>query len=299
MNINNYECDGQISIEDFLASDNQEVKHLLHSGQVVFEAFKGDVERHVVTDEHWYIEHLKTYGNRTMVRGAYGVVLDSTIGNRVFFEKEKAEEIAEIYLQNHEVIRASEINPVETVAYSYKATATGQRMLAFYSVLDNKMVYVKGFTTFEHKNVKSDIVAATNGGRLLRNAEIQNYISGRMEERQKRTEVTQDRVIQELAAIAFSKITDYAAVKDDMVKIKDTNELTENQIRAISGIKEGKFGIELKLNDKEKALELLGRHLGMWNDKLDIKTPAIDDSMKEMEAYFEQRKASGSGPPVE
>ena len=81
MNINNYECDGQISIEDFLASDNQEVKHLLHSGQVVFEAFKGDVERHVVTDEHWYIEHLKTYGNRTMVRGAYGVVLDSTIGN--------------------------------------------------------------------------------------------------------------------------------------------------------------------------------------------------------------------------
>lgn len=150
-----------------------------------------------------------------------------------------------------------------------------------------------------YKNVKSDIVAATNGGRLLRNAEIQNYISGRMEERQKRTEVTQDRVIQELAAIAFSKITDYAAVKDDMVKIKDTNELTENQIRAISGIKEGEFGIELKLNDKEKALELLGRHLGMWNDKLDIKTPAIDDSMKEMEAYFEQRKASGSGPPVE
>ena len=150
-----------------------------------------------------------------------------------------------------------------------------------------------------YKNVTSDIVAATNGGRLLRNAEIQNYISGRMEERQKRTEVTQDRVIQELAAIAFSKITDYAAVKDDLVKIKDTNELTENQIRAISGIKEGKFGIELKLNDKEKALELLGRHLGMWNDKLDIKTPAIDDSMKEMEAYFEQRKASGSGPPVE
>ena len=55
----------------------------------------------------------------------------------------------------------------------------------------------------------------------------------------------------------------------------------------------------MKLNDKEKALELLGRHLGMWNDKLDIKTPAIDESIKEMEAYFEQQKASGSGPPVE
>ena len=150
-----------------------------------------------------------------------------------------------------------------------------------------------------YSNIKNDITARANASRMLTNANVANYISERMEERQKRTEVTQDRVVQELAAIAFSKVTDYAAVKDDMVKIKDTDELTENQIRAISGIKEGKFGIELKLNDKEKALELLGRHLGMWNDKLDIKTPALDDSMKEMEAYFEQRKASGSGPPME
>lgn len=150
-----------------------------------------------------------------------------------------------------------------------------------------------------YSNIKNDITARANASRMLTNANVANYISERMEERQKRTEVTLDRVVQELADIAFSKVTDYATVKDDMVKIKDTDELTENQIRAISGIKEGKFGIELKLNDKEKALELLGRHLGMWNDKLDIKTPAIDDSMKEMEAYFEQRKASGSGPPVE
>lgn len=154
MNINNYECDGQMSIEDFLVSNNQEVKRLLHSGEVVFEAIKGDVERHVVTDEHWYIEHLKTYGNRTRLHGAYGVVLDSNIGNRVFFEKEKAEKIAEIYLQNHDVIRASEINPIETVAYSYKTITTGKKMIAFYSVLDNGMVYVKGFTTFEHLMLK-------------------------------------------------------------------------------------------------------------------------------------------------
>ena len=84
-----------------------------------------------------------------------------------------------------------------------------------------------------------------------------------------------------------------------MVIIKPTGDLSDQQISAIAGIKEGANGIEIKLNDKEKALELLGRHLGMWNDKLDIKTPAIDDSIKEMEEYFEQLKASGSGPPVE
>lgn len=150
-----------------------------------------------------------------------------------------------------------------------------------------------------YPNCKKDSSADAAARKLLGNTRIQKYISARMEERQKRTEVTQDRVLQELAYIAFARVTDYATVRNDVVKIKNTDELTEEQIRAISGIKEGKFGIELKLNDKEKALELLGRHLGMWNDKLDIKTPAIDESIKEMEAYFEQQKASGSESPVE
>lgn len=150
-----------------------------------------------------------------------------------------------------------------------------------------------------YPSVKKDEVAAVNGSKLLRNTKIQEYISERMQERQLRTEVTQDMVVKELATIAFARATDYVEVKGGAVRIKDTDDLSNQQIRAIAGIKEGANGIEIKLNDKEKALELLGRHLGMWNDKLDIKTPAIDDSIKEMEAYFEQLKESGSGPPVE
>ena len=154
-----------------------------------------------------------------------------------------------------------------------------------------------------YPNCKKDSSADAAARKLLGNTRIQKYISERMEERQKRTEVTQDRVVEELAAIAFSKATDYVEIRSNgvagMVIIKPTSELSDTQVRAISGIKEGANGIEIKLNDKEKALELLGRHLGMWNDKLDVKTPAIDDSIKEMEAYFEQQKASGSGPPVE
>lgn len=154
-----------------------------------------------------------------------------------------------------------------------------------------------------YPNVKKDETAAAAAARMLRNVKVASYIQDRMEERQKRTEVTQDRVVVELAAIAFSKATDYVEIRSNgvagMVIIKPTSELSDTQVRAIAGIKEGANGIEIKLNDKEKALELLGRHLGMWNDKLDIKTPAIDDSIKEMEAYFEQQKASGSGPPVE
>lgn len=150
-----------------------------------------------------------------------------------------------------------------------------------------------------YPSVKRDETARANGSRMLTNANVAKYISERMQERQQRTEVTQDMVVKELAAIAFARATDYVTIRGGTVCIKDTESLSDDQIRAIAGIKEGANGIEIKLNDKEKALELLGRHLGMWNDKLDIKTPAIDDSIKEMEAYFEQLKESGSGPPVE
>ena len=91
-----------------------------------------------------------------------------------------------------------------------------------------------------------------------------------MEERQKRTEITQDMVLQELAAIAFARATDYVSVMDGMVQVKDTDQLSDSQIAAIAGIKETQNGIEVKLGSKEKTLELLGRHLGMWNDKINV-----------------------------
>ena len=126
---------------------------------------------------------------------------------------------------------------------------------------------------------------------MLRNVKVAAYIQERMQERQKRTEITQDRVLQELAAIAFAKATDYAEVKDECVKIKDTKDLDEQQTRAIAGIKEGKFGIEVKLNDKEKALELLGRHLGMFKDKVEVS--GLEEEKKKLGGILEQLRGDG------
>lgn len=138
-----------------------------------------------------------------------------------------------------------------------------------------------------YPRVKSDEVARANSSRLLTNANVEDYIDKRMQDRQERTEITQDMVVEELAAIAFARATDYAQVKKGMVQIRDTDELSEQQVKAIAGIKEGKFGIELKLNDKEKALELLGRHLGMFKDKvelsgLDAEKTKLDDLVQQM-----------------
>ncbi|WP_270394957.1 terminase small subunit [Blautia obeum] len=142
-----------------------------------------------------------------------------------------------------------------------------------------------------YPSVKKDEVAAAAAARLLKNVKVAAYIQKRMEERQKRTEITQDRVLEELAAIAFARATDYAEVKGECVRIKDTDTLDEQQIRAIAGIKEGKYGIELKLNDKEKALELLGRHLGMFKDKLEVS--GLEEEKKKLGDILEQLRGDG------
>ena len=94
-----------------------------------------------------------------------------------------------------------------------------------------------------------------------------------------------------MAAIAFARTTDYAEVKDGRVLLKNTENLNEQQIRAIAGIKDGKYGIEIKLNDKEKALELLGRHLGMFKDKVEVS--GLEDEKKKLADILQQLRGDG------
>ena len=122
-----------------------------------------------------------------------------------------------------------------------------------------------------YPNIKNDVVAATNGGRLLRNAQIKIEIEKRMKEREKRTEITQDKVIKELANLAFTDRTDIVTITSGRVIIQNFDDLTIEQRACIAGVKETKFGIEVLFYGKEKALEMLGRHLGMFNDKIEVK----------------------------
>nr|WP_251498874.1 terminase small subunit [Otoolea muris] len=103
---------------------------------------------------------------------------------------------------------------------------------------------------------------------------IQQEISEKMAERSKRTGVNQDRIVLELAKIAFVNAADVIDSDDATIKAgataDDTAAIQSVKVKVIP-TKEGE-GVEreIRLNDKLKALELLGKHLGMWNDKLDV-----------------------------
>ena len=119
--------------------------------------------------------------------------------------------------------------------------------------------------------------ANEQGSQLLAKLSVQEEISAKMAERSKRTGVNQDRIVQELARLAFCNITD---VVDRDGKIRDS--ATEDDLACIESMKVKKTSIgneenfsdseerEVKIYSKLKALELLGKHLGMWRDKQDI-----------------------------
>lgn len=116
--------------------------------------------------------------------------------------------------------------------------------------------------------------ANEQGSRILANVSIQTAISKAMAERSKRTGVNQDRIVLELAKIAFVNAGDVINMDEATVK----EDAATDDVAAIQSIRVKIFptkdgdGIEreVKLEPKLKALELLGKHLGMWNDKLDV-----------------------------
>lgn len=138
--------------------------------------------------------------------------------------------------------------------------------------------------------------ARGNAHKLVANGCMADYIRQRKADRVERIEVTQDFVIRELMAIASVNATDYAKIVEknatanvngNIVQLYDadgnpvmyrtvepvlTDELTDIQKKALAVIKKGRDGFEIKPYDKLKVLELLGRHLGMWDKKIEEQT---------------------------
>jgi phage terminase small subunit len=112
------------------------------------------------------------------------------------------------------------------------------------------------------------------GYRLLTMPQIKEAIGVAQQDLSRRTEVTQERVIAELATIAFSNIGDIVSWGPDGVSVKSADELSPEVMASVadvskSGGKEGGM-VRVKLYDKLKALELLGKHLGLFVEKVEV-----------------------------
>lgn len=118
------------------------------------------------------------------------------------------------------------------------------------------------------------------GEENLRKPEIKQFLQERMKERENRLEISQDRVLKELARIAFF---DLRKLYDENGNLKDVTSFDDDVAAVVTqidtfeefegyGEEREQIGVvrKVKVNDKGQALTLAMRHLGMFNDKLSV-----------------------------
>ena len=112
--------------------------------------------------------------------------------------------------------------------------------------------------------------AAQAGHRLLQEPAIKDALAAAVAERSRRTHVTADRVVRELARVAFADIRDIMEWDAGGVRLRPSATLTDDAAIAIAEVKEATQGrqrtLSVKLGDRLGALRLLAAHTGVGAD---------------------------------
>jgi phage terminase small subunit len=150
--------------------------------------------------------------------------------------------------------------------------------------------------------------AKVQASNLLADPRIQQAIQAAMQERAQRTDISADRVLRELSRLAFF---DARRLYDSDGAPLPLQQLDNDTAAAVVGLDRVAIGNEqvgfgevhkIKLADKLGALTLIGRHLGMWNDKLNVNahirgtTKVLKVPAKEFAKHVATEQASATVP---
>ena len=95
--------------------------------------------------------------------------------------------------------------------------------------------------------------------------------------------ITKERLLTQLSAVAFADLSRYCRVVDTEggreIHVSETSELTRPDRLALCQIKAGTKGIEVKLYDKLKAIEMIARLTGLFEP---------DDGNEELKRLFDE-----------
>jgi phage terminase small subunit len=142
----------------------------------------------------------------------------------------------------------------------------------------------RAYRSAGYANKNADVCAS----QLLVNPKVAAAIAAKQGERLLKLEITADRVLNELALLAFANMLDYIAVGENGTARVDLSKLSREQAAAISEITVEEFTertgeddkgkplfenvrrTKFKLTDKRGALVDLGRHLKLFTDKVQV-----------------------------
>lgn len=131
------------------------------------------------------------------------------------------------------------------------------------------------------------------GPQLLEKTRVHELIDREMAKRSRRTGISQDRVLLELARIGFCDASDVIDLNSGNIR----EDITKEDSKCIQKIKtrtmttpNGSTIVEQEVTmcDKEKALELIGKHLGMFKDKVEVS--GIDKEKNKLDDLISQMR---------
>lgn len=140
----------------------------------------------------------------------------------------------------------------------------------------------------------SERTADSQGPALLRKTHVADRIAQLKKKRSKKTGITAERVLEELAAIGFSDIGDVVEWGPGGVRLKPSEEIGETR-RIVESVSEGRDGIRIKLHNKLGALRSIGDHLGMFSNNDSDDDEEGDDTTSLLETMV-RSTARSDGP---
>lgn len=117
--------------------------------------------------------------------------------------------------------------------------------------------------------------AEVEASRLLSTAKVADAVARAKADRSARTGISADRVLEELARIAFSDMGQFATWGDVDVALKHSSEVDTRCVLEVkeTPMKTGGKALGIKLHDKVAALKLTGQHLGLFTEKHEVSGP--------------------------
>lgn len=131
--------------------------------------------------------------------------------------------------------------------------------------------------TFPNQKV-SNVLIWKRAQKILNQKSVRTYIAMRREEEKKDLVIDTHRVLSEMAAMAFTNITDVIEYQDpndpNSIRLKSLDKLTSSQKKAIKKLnikktptRNGeKVEITVEMHDKHRSLETLCKHTGLINE---------------------------------
>lgn len=115
---------------------------------------------------------------------------------------------------------------------------------------------------------------------LLNNGKITVRVKELQEELKKKSDITKEEVLNMLKSFMYADIRNFLTIKNGNVIFKDSEDWTDEMAMQVESVKQGKEGIEIKLNERAWTIQRICKMLG-FDSPQDVNVNMISPMTKE------------------